>query len=352
VDRDFEAINDKAQDLLWPENQDETRWADAMDRYAEQAGMPWLPPRGLDQLKLIACNRGLWEDLGNGSVTKRPKKKTTSAQIVQEPQFGDEGKVRLTINPQNAGPAPRIYYAEDAGVSDKSPQLMDNPYVTAALRVHVLVCDPSGLYETGDPVTWVNELKIRNRLDETGPKRKVELFAAPRGAIRYTTDGSEPRNGLPYADPVELDDRDVLLRVFAEADGLEAKSDFRFPAKGRAEVQVDPVKAATLVSRTNRNLDSRARVFEGLSRAGEVTAVFEGVVLTVGQGAKIIQVNVGEVEVEPAFIEALLVKIMEKFDSTDPITMTYKRARFLSGHDLQAFAEKLGIQLRIGDVEQ
>ena len=35
---------DKAQDLLWPETQDETRWADAADRYAEQPGMPWLPP--------------------------------------------------------------------------------------------------------------------------------------------------------------------------------------------------------------------------------------------------------------------------------------------------------------------
>ena len=61
--------------LLWPENQDETRWSDAADRYAEVAGMYWLPPRGLDTLKTIACNRGLWEDLGNGYVTKKPKKK-------------------------------------------------------------------------------------------------------------------------------------------------------------------------------------------------------------------------------------------------------------------------------------
>lgn len=66
VDKDFDPIRDKAQYLLWPENQDDVRWADAADRYAEQAGMPWLPPRGLDTLKNIACNRGLWEDLGNG----------------------------------------------------------------------------------------------------------------------------------------------------------------------------------------------------------------------------------------------------------------------------------------------
>lgn len=62
----FDPIRDKAQDLLWPENLDEARWSDVVDRYAEQAGMPWLPPKGLDSLKSIACNRALWEDLGNG----------------------------------------------------------------------------------------------------------------------------------------------------------------------------------------------------------------------------------------------------------------------------------------------
>ncbi len=32
VEKDFDAIREKAEDLLWPENQDETRWADAADR--------------------------------------------------------------------------------------------------------------------------------------------------------------------------------------------------------------------------------------------------------------------------------------------------------------------------------
>ena len=39
VEAEFDAIRDKAQDLLWPENQDDARWSDVLDRYAEQAGM-------------------------------------------------------------------------------------------------------------------------------------------------------------------------------------------------------------------------------------------------------------------------------------------------------------------------
>ena len=153
VEKDFDPIRDKAQDLLWPENQDEVRWSDAQDRYAEQAGMPWLPPKGLDVLKSIACNRGVWEDLGNGYVTRRPKKKKTSVQVIAESEPDDTGKVRLRVNPQNAGPVPRIHYAEDGPASEKSPQLKDQFLVTSALHVNFLVIDPSGQYETGDVVT-------------------------------------------------------------------------------------------------------------------------------------------------------------------------------------------------------
>lgn len=352
VEKEFDAIRDKAQDLLWPENQDDARWSDAADRYAEQPGMPWLPPRGLDTLKTIACNRGLWEDLGNGYVTKKPKKKRTSAQIVAEPELGDEGRVRLKVNPVNAGPAPRIYYAEDGAVSEASPVLKDNPYPTTALRVSFLVCDVSGQYETGDPVTWSNQLVLRNRLSEQAGKRIVELFVAPRGDIRYTLDGSEPREGTPCAGPVDIGDGDVLLRAFGSADGLEAKADFRFPARGKKGVQIDEVKPARLVSRTGRKLDSRGTTFEGLKQAADKTVEFENVALTVGQGNKIANIMVGEVRVDAAFITALLTKILEKFAPDTPVTMTFRKAHFASGHDLKDFAGKLGIALEQADVEQ
>ena len=269
VEKEFDAIRDKAQDFLWPENQDDTRWADSADRYFEQAGMSWLPPKGLDTLKSIACNRGLWEDLGNGYVTKKPKKKRTSVQVIAESEPDDEGKVRLRVNPQNAGPAPRIYYAEDTPVNESSPQLKDQAYTTTALRVNFLVCDPSGQYETGDPVPWTNKLVLRNELTEKDGKRNIELFVAPMGSIRYTLDGSEPREGMVYEGPIPTGDGEVLLRAFAEADKIETKAEFRFPAKGKKGVQIDEVKPGRLISRTGRKLDSRAKTFEGLKQAAE-----------------------------------------------------------------------------------
>ena len=162
VEKDFDPIRDKAQDLLWPENQDEARWSDAADRYAEQAGMPWLPPKGLDTLKSIACNRGLWEDLGNGYVTKKPKKKRTSVQVIAESEPDDEGKVRLRVNPQNAGPAPRIHYAEDAPVSETSPPAQGSVPHHDRPAGELPRCGPVRPVRDRRPVTWSNKLVLRN----------------------------------------------------------------------------------------------------------------------------------------------------------------------------------------------
>jgi len=201
-------------------------------------------------------------------------------------------------------------------------------------------------------VSWSNKLVLRNQLSEKNGKRSVELFVAPSGKIRYTLDGSEPREGVAYERGFEIGDGEVLIRAFAEVSGLETKTDFRFPAKGKKGVQIDDVKPGRLVSRAGRKLDSRGKTFEGLKQAGEKSATFEGIALTVGQGTQMIGINVGEIKVDAAFIEALLVKVLEKFTPDTLVTMTFRKAHFASGHDLKDFAAKLGIELQQGDVEQ
>ena len=79
---------------------------------------------------------------------------------------------------------------------------------------------------------------------------------------------------------------------------------------------------------------------------------FENVALTVGQGAQAVQVMVGEIRVNAPFIEAILKTVLEKFGPTTPISMTFRKAHFSSGHDLKEFAEKLGLDLQPSDVEQ
>lgn len=352
IQRDFDAVCEKAQDLLWPEGQDVARWSDIEDRCAEQSGMPWLPPKGLEQLKETAINRGRWEELGGGQITKNPQRKKTSVQVIAEPESGDEGRVRLTINAQHSGPAPRIHFAEDGPVSESSPLLTEPNLSTTALKVALLVIDPSGQHETGDPFVWTNSLKLRTELIERGGKRQVKLFVSPRGEIRYSTDGSNPRSGTLYGGPFEIDDKATTVQAFASVGGLEVQQPFSFSAKGSKSVAVDPVKPAKLVSNRGQKLDSRPKTFDGLKEAREKQITFEGVTLSVGQNAQVVNVQIGDIRVDADFIEDILKKVLEKFPAEAPVTLMFRKGHFQSGHDLSAFAEKLGIQLETGSVEQ
>lgn len=315
--------------------------------------MPWLPPKGLERLKTMAINRGLWEDLGNGYVTKRPQKKRTSVQILAETAPDDQGRVRLRVNASNGGPSPRIHFSETGKVTERNPQLQDEFLMTSALRVAFLVVDPSGQYETGDPTVWEARLVIRNELHEEGPQRRVALMVAPRGTIRFSLDGREPRNGKEYVEPIEIPDSEVKLLVFAEADGLETKAEFAFPPKGRQGVKIDPGKPARLVNgKGGKRLDSRAKAFKGLQVAREQHVLFENVTLTVGQGSRAVSVTIGEIKVDGDYLEAVLKAVLDGFEPDAPITLSFRKAHYNSGHDLQAFAESLGLEILPGEVEQ
>ena len=107
-----------------------------------------------------------------------------------------------------------------------------------------------------------------------------------------------------------------------------------------------------MASRAPHKLDSRGKTFEGLKQAQEKSATYEGIALTVGHGSQMISINVGEIAVEAGFIEALLTKVLEKFNTDTPVTMSFRKAHFGSGHDLKDFAAKLKIELTQADIEQ
>ena len=155
-----------------------------------------------------------------------------------------------------------------------------------------------------------------------------------------------------YKSAIAIGDGDILIRVFASEDDLEAKADFRFPAKGKKGVQIDDVKPGSIISRSGRKLDSRAKTYEGLKQATEKSATLTGVTLTVGQGNQVVVISVGEMEVDGEFLKKLLDTVVEKFQPDTPMTITFRKISFQSGHDLKDFADKLNIQLTQSEVEQ
>ena len=203
-------------------------------------------------------------------------------------------------------------------------------FTTKALRAQFVVKEPGASYDA-EPFLWKNRLKLRNRLVEGSPRR-LELLVAPRGDIRYTLDGSEPRNGTPYGSPVELPDGEVTVLAFAEADGLEAKASFTFAAKGQTAPKIDAAKPAEIASTrgAGKKLDAREKVYGGLSEAKERGVRFRGVSLTIGNGDTADQFLFGDRELTPEHLKRVCSTPRSPTTLTAPdapLTLAFRHAR-------------------------
>ena len=349
ITENFDALRARVESLLFG-SQDEARRIDLLDKMKQLTRMPWLPSRGFDQLAIEAYQRGVWEDFGNGYITKKPKPKTTEVIVSEDSSPDDSGTVRLRIDVANAGNSHRVHYAEDGEVSENSPALSDNILATKALRVQFLAVDPTGRNLTGPPNTWKNRLTLRNRFDEVS--RTVELFVAPKGSIKYTLDGSEARNGRDYAGPIQLGDEETTVYAFAECDGLEEKRNFIFVESGSSKISLRVSDPAVLYSHSPKRLDSSSKTYEGLKVAKAKNINFEQVTLTVGSGSKVIHLSLGEMKISAEFIEIELAHLQTLLSPDAPVIMTFKKAHMATGHDLEQFAKQLGIEIGNGEVEQ
>lgn len=356
VDGDFDALRDFAETNLWNETSVSIDWATAVAREKQKPKMPWMPPKGLDTLRSLAQQKGIWEDLGNGHVSHSPEKKKTAVQVVDDTNPDDDGVVVLRINALNAGPNGRIHYAEDGAVSAASPVLNDETLKTKAYRAQFLAIDPNGKFDTGEVTTWNNKLTIRAKQDSA---RTVELFVAPKAAMKYTLDGAEPRNGTDYVGPIALGAGSVKLLVFAEGGGLEAKQKFEYSGTsrsghdgggGKKEVVLDrskPVQLARIV-----NLGSRQDAYQVVTLLKERQATVEKVQATVGTTPQTAQFFLGETQADGAYLEAVLNQISGCLPADAPISLKIHRFQFKTGQDLLDLAVKVGFELNENEFTQ
>jgi hypothetical protein len=349
IPENFDALRARTEQLLFGA-QNEARKTDLLDKMKQKTQMPWLPSKGFDQLAQEAFQRGIWEDMGNGYITRKPKAKQTEVLVFPDSAPDDNGKVRLKIDVVNAGNSPKIHYQEEGEVTTKSPVLTNNVLVTNALRVQFIAVDPTEKNQTGNATTWTNELTIRNRFDEVF--RKVELFVAPKGTIRYTLDGSEARNGIDYTGAIEIGDRAATVYVFAECEGIEAKRNFTYAESGSKEILIIKEKPAQLYSPSPKRLDNSAKTYEGLKFAKEKNITFEQVTLMIGSAPKVVHLSLGEMKIDADFIEKELSHLQTLLSSEAPVVMQFKKAYTLTGHDLEQFVKSLGIELANGEVIQ
>lgn len=372
---DFDAILAKVESQgVWGTHP-EVMYSDVERRTRENPTAYWLPPDGMKKLRDTAVQRERWEDLGNGRVSRviRPKVPRVQVTVTKAPTATDH-QVVLDVQAVNAGANARIHFAENGPATDKDELVKGGKVISNAVMVGLLIVDPSRPESPDVPnrstERWQSVLPIAHKLvDEKGKPRLVELFAHPEASLRFTLDGTNPRDhGAPYVGPIEVDDAKQTLSALATitvggALEFENKAEFLIPARTDTDNR-DPWVSARANTRTTIEcsngryaINTRANAYKALDvlHAGQI-ALFE-VDLVVNRsdgGQATVQLRTaGEVKLRADALRALLDQAHALIgDENTTISLRFPRAIADNHTYLRDLDELLQERVRAGEVKQ
>ncbi|MFQ5631052.1 MAG: chitobiase/beta-hexosaminidase C-terminal domain-containing protein, partial [bacterium] len=165
-------------------------------------------------------HRDQWRE--HGSYVEKPPfpKPKTEVRIQEISRDEETGLVKLKIIPVHGD---SVYYdVNGAKATSASAKVSDvKTFQTNDLRVSFLCEDSNGEFETGEAIEWQNRIILKSRVFQSGSDKMVELKAVPPATIRYTTDGSDPKNhGGVYDQPFALPAQTRVVLAVAEKDGV------------------------------------------------------------------------------------------------------------------------------------
>lgn len=352
-----EMLLTRAEEMLWPPGGERrVLWRDVASRSLTNERWPWLPPKGLEELRKVAEGSGRWRYSEEGYIEKGPFPKPKTRVLLTERNYReDTGTTALEILARDTGPHGRVHFSTKEDVSPASFTIDDTIFETDETVLWFLAVDPDGVYETGNPLKWENKLTITHeRIVLPGGKRRVELTVKPRGTIRWNVTGANPKEGQIYSGPIDLPgDNEITVYTYAEDRGVGATRSFTIPAAGHTGPSIDKSRPARL---------SKKMDFRGSTEAFAAIAQFEslqiklanGVALSVGEGANAISTRFGsDAKISAAdllrFIEAGREALQ---NPTADVVLRIEDLLFQSGHDLETFLEKRKLSAAAGEVEQ
>lgn len=348
-----------AEEYLWPSGKDNRRtpWKDVVSRAKSNPVWPWMPGNGgLDTLKSEALKQGRWRLGEDGYIEKGPfPKDKTTLNVSVVSVHPETGETILSLTPRHAGESPLVVYATkaEALASGKPVEDLDS-FTTGEGTLYFSVRDQTGQYETGAPIRWTAELKIRHQVDPSADKRRVTLASTPKAELFYTLDGSNPKDGALYEAPFEIGPQAARLLVYARAGEANKTADFQIPASGDRTVQIVDTKPARLQSKRVA-LGTTDRVYGVINRFRDQPGTrFKGVRIEIGEGENTVTVRFQEREVTAAIIEGVVNSLRSVLNETQaPVAITIADGiQFDTGFAAKEFARLAGIELKPGDVIQ
>ena len=263
------------------------------------------------------------------------------------------GEVALKITPVHGD---TVYYETGDTLPTTASARIEsfNNFKTSELQLSFLCIDSSSEHSTGSSEIWKNSINLKHKVYQQGDDWMVELKAYPRGDIRYTTDGSDPKDfGAAYMAPFPVSEECPFVLAIARQDGVRSAQE-RINVKQyiTKKVKVDPGRKVTWTHR-HANLTAWA-AYKFMERLCTFQGTAYGVTIDVQANDDSQDINYTGADTFGIQGEefAKLVKMLQAAMDGNQIFLSIERVQFDRGQDLLDWIADAKDKLQPGDVSQ
>jgi len=328
-------------------------WSEIKRRAATLTTWQFHRPDALANLRSTAISQDIWRDEG-GYINKGPfPPPKTEVKIQRISRNDDNGEATLKITPVHGD---TVYY--EIGDTDPTKSSMRveafNGFKTRELKLKFICVDSKGKHEQGKAETWQNTINLKYGVYQQGDDWMVELKNYPRGDIRYTTNGSDPKSlGATYDAPFPVPKDCRLVLAVADRGGVVSPQEkIEIEQYKTKTVKLDPGKPAKW-KRRHYNLTTRA-AFEFMERLKKFSGIAYGVIIDVRANDKKQDISYSAApnfSLDGEYFERL-VKQLQGVMSGSQIFLSIERIEFERGQFLLDWIADAKTKLQPGEAIQ
>ena len=322
-------------------------WNHILDRVATETGWQWHKPEAINELKNDCLRKRLWIEEG-GYIDKEPPAPETSVNVIELHRDKETNEVTLKLTPTNGD---TVYYEIDSEATESSMKINDlSNFKTKELRLTFLCVDSKGVNKTGNILEWTNKVEVQYKPYFKDGEQYVELKATSNNVeIRYTTDGSNPKNsGGKYIEPFTVPNGSKFIQAIAVNESKGIYSEVLSYEIKEQEFKVTPEKPVKLYDPLTPT--STSETFKVLETLQDLNTKIKGVDITIQErnGNGFMMLNLGEFDINN--IEDLLDELnqlIERFfkDKTYEVTATINNVDFIDGKAFEQWVSRQGTTL-------
>jgi hypothetical protein len=204
----LELLREKCEDRLF--TQKEMTFNQIKERAATETIWQWYHPDQMEGLKKDCIKKDKWREIG-GYLVKGPFAKEPTSVMVEQTGY-DQNTGEFTLKIRGIG-GDKVYYdvgAEPTTASAEVPSIL----ITKEPLLNFICIDSSGEHPTGKVNEFLCKVPLKHEQRKSVHGDILELKTNKNFEIRYTTDGSNPKeNGGVYLGEIVLPDNCKFVRT-------------------------------------------------------------------------------------------------------------------------------------------